>query len=404
MQHDSSKLQLYLALNRLCGLIPRDVEYLSQYDGDLATFLSSSSSSLKRAGFSEKSIRQLKLLDWKLVEEELRWAENPNHHIITLADNNYPNLLRSISAPPIVLFVYGQLDCLQRPQLAMVGSRNPTPTGRDIALQFAHYLTENGLVITSGLAVGIDSASHEGALQCGSTIAVMGTGIDQIYPARNQILVEKIIERGAVISEFPLHTPIKKSNFPRRNRVISGLSIGTLVVEAALRSGSLITAKFAGEQGREVFAIPGSIHNPLSRGCHKLIRDGAKLVEKGQDILEELRNDISPARSKFAHGDPGGESRFSPWEPPSGKDFACSHASEHAKNGIDANISSKVKQEILDEDRAKLLSSIGFEATAIDMLVARSGLAPEAVASTLLILELDGRVKKVSGGYIKCYE
>ena len=371
MQHDSSKLQLYLALNRLCGLISRDVEYLSQYDGDLATFLSSSSSSLKRAGFSEKSIRQLKVLDWKLVEDELRWVEKPNHHIVTLADNKYPDLLRSINAPPIVLFVYGQLDCLQRSQLAMVGSRNPTHTGRDIALQFAHYLAENGLVITSGLAVGIDSASHEGALQCGSTIAVIGTGIDQIYPARNRNLVEKIVERGAVISEFPLYTPIKKSNFPRRNRVISGLSVGTLVVEAALRSGSLITAKFAGEQGREVFAIPGSIHNPLSRGCHKLIRDGAKLVEKGQDIMEELK--------------------------------ICTNIDDRVDDK-GSFVQNNIKQEMLDEDRAKLLSSIGFEATAIDTLVARSGLAPEAVASTLLILELDGCVKKVSGGYMRCYE
>lgn len=382
MASDLNKLQLYLALNRLCGLKACDIEYLSQYDGDLATLLSSSHTVLRRAGFSNASIEQLKLLDWQMVEDELKWAEVADHHIITLDDADYPEILRKISAPPIVLFVYGQLDCLKKPQLAMVGSRNPTPTGREIAFEFARYLARHGFTIISGLAVGIDSASHEGALKAGgSTIAVMGTSIDQIYPARNKALVDKIIEQGAVITEFPLYTPAKRGNFPQRNRIISGLSIGTLVVEAALRSGSLITARLAGEQGREVFAIPGSIHNPLSRGCHKLLRDGAKLVEKADDILEELE---LPANINNSRGS-----------------ACCALGKNFTHDGFVANSckTANVTQELLDEDRKKLLSSIGFEMTTVDTLVTRTGFKPQDVASMLLMLELAGHVKQASGGY-----
>ena len=363
-----NKLKLYLALNRLTGMTAKDIEILSQYDGDLASFMSSSSASLNSAGFSNLSIKQLKRLDWQLVEDELRWAEEENHHIVTLVDDDYSGLLRNISAPPIVLFVHGSLDCLKKPQLAMVGSRNPTPVGKETALQFAQYLAATGLVITSGLAMGIDAASHMGALQTGSTIAVMGTGIDQIYPAKNQALMESIIERGAVISEFPLYTQPKRSNFPRRNRIISGLSMGTLVVEAAKRSGSLITAHCACEQGREVFAIPGSIHNPLSRGCHKLIREGAKLVEKAHDILEELE-----LATKIINSE------------------------KNAQGEMVLNDN----KEVLDEDRRKLLSCIGFEATAIETLISRTGFAPREISSMLLMLELADYVKQVPGGYIR---
>ncbi|MGD9109209.1 MAG: DNA-processing protein DprA [Gammaproteobacteria bacterium] len=364
--NNMNRLQLYLALNRLSGLTARDIEILSQYD-DLAGFLSSSKALLSRAGFSAESIQQLKRLDWRLVEDELRWAEVVNHHIVTLVDDDYPDLLRNINAPPIVLFVHGNLNCLKKLQLAMVGSRNPTPMGKEIAFQFAQYLAMTGLVITSGLAMGIDAASHEGALQTGSTIAVVGTGIDQIYPARNRALAERIIEQGAVVSEFPLYAQAKRDHFPRRNRIISGLSVGTLVVEAAKRSGSLITARCAGEQGREVFAIPGSIHNPLSRGCHKLIREGAKLVEKAQDILEELELSTK---------------------------IIGSEKIEQQKMEVDN------KQELLDEDQEKLLSSIGFETTAVDTLISRTGFTSREISSMLLMLELAGHVKQVPGGYV----
>lgn len=374
----NKNLQLYLALNRLCGLTASDIEYLSQYDGDLASLLSSSRAVLRRAGFTDESIEQLKLLDWNLVENELRWAEAANHHIITLDDAAYPEILRKINAPPIVLFVYGQLDCLKKIQLAMVGSRNPMPAGRETAFKFAKYLAGCGLVITSGLAMGIDSASHEGALAgSGSTIAVIGTGIDQVYPRRNKALAEKIAECGAIISEFPLYTPVKRENFPQRNRIISGLSVGTLVVEAALRSGSLITARLAGEQGREVFAIPGSIHNPLARGCHKLLRDGAKLVEKAGDILEELElsTNINDSRGTASRA--------------------------HHEFTDELSKTTEGVQELLDVDRKKLLSSIGFEMTTVDTLVARTGFVSAEVASMLLMLELAGYVKQVAGGYVR---
>ncbi|MGD9153609.1 MAG: DNA-processing protein DprA [Gammaproteobacteria bacterium] len=367
MKNNMNKLQLYLALNRLTGLTAGDIKYLSQYDGDLAGFVSSSPALLTNAGFSVKSIQQLKRLDWRLVEDELRWAEAANHHIVTLVDHDYPELLRNINAPPIVLFVHGRLECLKKPQLAMVGSRNPTPVGKEIAFQFAQYLAAAGLVITSGLAMGVDAASHAGALQTGSTIAVVGTGIDQIYPARNRGLAERIIEQGAVVSEFPLYVQAKRNHFPRRNRIISGLSMGTLVVEAAKRSGSLITARCAGEQGREVFAIPGSIHNPLSRGCHKLIREGAKLVEKAQDILEELE-----LYTKIVN-----------------------------RNSFEqCELVTNEKQEVLDEDRRKLLFSIGFETTAVDTLISRTGFTSREISSMLLMLELEGYVKQVPGGYV----
>jgi DNA processing protein len=204
-------------------------------------------------------------------------------------DGRYPPLLREIPQAPPVLFVHGDPDCLRVPQLAMVGTRNPTPSGRETARQFAAHLAGAGMIITSGLALGIDAAAHQGALAGGGrTIAVMGTSLDRVYPAKHRDLARAIAERGALVSELPTGTPALAENFPRRNRLISGLALGVLVVEAALQSGSLITARLALDQGREVFAIPGSIHNPLAKGCHALIRQGAKLVETANDIVEEL--------------------------------------------------------------------------------------------------------------------
>ncbi|MDR3221213.1 MAG: DNA-processing protein DprA, partial [Candidatus Accumulibacter sp.] len=218
------------------------------------------------------------------------WAQKSGQHIVTLADSAYPRALLEIPDPPTLLYVLGRVELLNQPVLSIVGSRNPTPQGVLNAEQFARALSEAGLTIASGMALGIDAAAHRGALAAqGDTIAFVGTGIDRVYPARNRELAHEIGAKGVIVSEFPIGTPVVASNFPRRNRLISGIARGVLIVEAAVESGSLITARLAAEQGREVFAIPGSIHSPQARGCHRLIKEGAKLVETAQDILEELR-------------------------------------------------------------------------------------------------------------------
>lgn len=230
----------------------------------------------------------------------LAWAEQPGHHLLTLADANYPSSLLTTDDPPLILYVRGRVELLSQPMFAVVGSRNATAQGERDAEAFSAALVAAGLTVVSGLALGIDAAAHRGGLSSSAgTVAVVGTGVDRLYPARNADLAREIVNLGAIVSEFPLGTPALASNFPRRNRIIAGLGLGCLVVEAALRSGSLITARLAAEAGREVFAIPGSIHSPLTRGCHQLIRQGAKLVESAQDILEELRwQSVEPAVNK----------------------------------------------------------------------------------------------------------
>lgn len=311
--------------------------------------------------------------DWASVEKDLAWLAQPDNHIITLHDPAYPALLKHIAVAPPLLFVHGQPGVLGRSQLAIVGSRNPSAGGKEIAHDFARHLASVGLTITSGLALGVDAASHRGALAAGDaegvTVAVTGTGLDRVYPARHRDLAHQIAERGALVSEFPPGTPPLPENFPRRNRIISGLSAGVLVVEAALQSGSLITARLAGEQGREVFAVPGSIHNPLARGCHALIRQGAKLVENVHDILEEfaaLGLGVSAGRCpEDADTDP--------------------------TPGLD-----------IEDNQMKLLNFMDFSPASVDTLVERSGLTPEQVSSMLLVLELHSRVESVAGGlYIR---
>ncbi|HKO87064.1 MAG TPA: DNA-processing protein DprA [Burkholderiales bacterium] len=281
-----------------------------------------------------------------------RWLETPAHRVLSLADREYPSALLETDDPPIVLFVRGDPALLNKPAIAIVGSRNATAQGRLNAENFAKVLGDAGFVIVSGLALGIDTAAHRGALSSsGGTIAVLGTGIDRAYPSSNAGLHDAIAERGLLISEFPLGTPPLSNNFPRRNRLISGLARGVLVVEAALSSGSLITAKQAGEQGRDIYAIPGSIHSPFSRGCHALIRQGAKLVESAQDILEELK---VPNQAGTA--------------PPS---------------ALSPN---------------PLIEHIGYDACSIDELCRRSGLTPESVSAMLLQLELSGGIAMLPGG------
>jgi DNA processing protein len=285
------------------------------------------------------------------------WAAQPGHAVITLADESYPRPLLEIADPPTLLYAHGRLELLARPALAVVGSRNATAQGERNAESFARAFSDAGLTIISGLALGIDAAAHRGGLAGpGSTIAVLGTGIDITYPARNVSLAGEIRQRGLLLSEFPLGTPASAHNFPRRNRLICGLAQGCLVVEAALASGSLITARAAAEQGREVFAIPGSIHSPLSKGCHALIKTGAKLVESAEDVLSEL----------------GG---FQPT--------------------VYASPRSTSTQSPPDDS---LVAHMGFDPIDVDSLCARAGLTAEQVSSELLRLELAGRVAVLPGG------
>lgn len=283
-------------------------------------------------------------------------------------DPRYPPLLRDLPDPPLLLYVLGNVDVLSDPQLAMVGSRNPSPQGRDNAVAFAKALAESGLTITSGLALGIDAAAHEGALAGkGPTIAVAGTGVDRVYPASHRELAHRIVAGGgALVSEFALGTPPMKHQFPQRNRLIAGLSLGTLVVEAALSSGSLITARQALEQGREVFAIPGSIHNPMAKGCHQLIRQGAKLVETAQHVLEEL----------------GALIPLTLTAPPT-----------PVENPID--------RDGLDAEQLQLLAEMGYDPVSTDELIARTGFGADVVAGMLLTLELNNVVSAVPGGYVR---
>ena len=292
------------------------------------------------------------------------WAQDPQNHLIAIGDSDYPELLGQISRPPSELFVRGETGLLQMPALAIVGSRNPTQAGARNAFEFARHLGSMGFCIVSGLAEGIDTAAHRGALDAGAaTVAFLGHGIDRVYPASNRDLAHEIAAHGALVSEFPLGTHPGRENFPQRNRLISGMSLGTLVVEAARRSGSLITARFAGEQGREVFALPGSIHNPLARGCHQLIRQGAKLVETADDIVAEL----APLASHLLQ-----------------------NSLESTANESPANTD--------DEEYVQLKKYLSHDPIGVDELVNNSGLTIEQVSSMLLILELEGVVEPLSGG------
>ncbi len=294
------------------------------------------------------------------------WLARPGCHRIAAGEPGYPVQLRAIPDPPPVLFVQGDPALLALPQVAIVGSRSPTPAGRETAFAFACRLADAGLVITSGLATGIDAAAHRGALaRGGRTVAVCGTGLDRIYPARHAALAGEIAVAGALVSEFPPGTPALPHHFPRRNRLISGLSLGVLVVEARHRSGSLITARLAAEQGREVFAIPGSIHNPLACGCHRLIRDGARLVESPAEVLDGLQGDLFKALV------PG------PTQPPAPAGFSAGP---------------------LDSDSKILLNACGFGPVDVDVLVERTGFSAAAVTSMLLLLELRGEVESFAGG------
>jgi DNA processing protein len=332
------------------------------------TLLRESRSGLAALGLNEAITSALCQPDAIGIDEDMAWLEGgSNRRLVTWRSPEYPMRLAEIADAPLVLYVEGDASILWAPQLAIVGSRNPTGLGSETATQFAAQLVRAGLVITSGLALGIDAAAHRGALRAdGRTVAVVGRGLDCVYPRENKRLAREIVEQGgALVSDFPIGVPPLKQNFPRRNRILSGLSLGTLVVEAALQSGSLITARLAGEQGRDVFAIPGSIHNPLARGCHKLLRDGARLVEGVEDIFAEIGDNV-------------------------GKNVAS--IAQDTTKAIPADTS------LLDKDYKILLDALGFEPASLDSVVARTGLKAAAVASMLLILELEGQIQQQPGG------
>ena len=332
--------------------------------GDATRIVAQRGDTLKRSGIGDSARHAIVHPDEDAIAADLAWLDQPDCHIVHPRSPDFPGLLSELADPPTLLYVRGSVDALHLPALAIVGSRNPTRGGVRNALAFARHLSSTGFCIVSGLAQGIDTAAHLGALDAGGqTIAVLGHGIDRVYPAANRDLAHRIIASGALVSEYPLGSAPRREHFPQRNRLISGLSLGTLVVEAATRSGSLISARLAAEQGREVFAIPGSIHNALSRGCHQLIRQGAKLVESADDIVSEL----APLAGHLMQN--GTETR----------------ASQHAAPARDA-------------DYDILLKAISHDPATADQLAAESGLTIEQVSSMLLILELEGEIEALKGG------
>jgi DNA processing protein len=344
---------------QLSGLGPRPLVDLLRAFGNPEAVLAATSKQRRTVVAAPNA----KALDMEPVADRLAatlaWLREPGHSLVAWDDADYPRALLEIGDPPPVFYCQGERRFISATSLAIVGSRNATPQGCANAEAFAAALSAAGITIISGLALGIDAAAHRAALRhAGSSVAVVGTGLDRVYPARNRTLAHELAAHGALISEFAPGTPPLPGNFPRRNRLISGLARGVLVVEATVSSGSLITARLAGEQGREVFALPGSIHSPFSKGCHKLIRDGAKLVETAQDILDELALPLVASRALPVRDDGG---------PP-------------------------------DATEARLLAALGHDPLDVDTLAARSGLAAALVTATLTALELRGRVAAVAGG------
>ncbi|HSD61546.1 MAG TPA: DNA-processing protein DprA [Burkholderiales bacterium] len=344
--------EAWLALTLIPGLGPESARRLLAAFGDPREVLEAPAGALVPAAGRELARAIADGPDPARLAGALAWCDAPGNGIVTWADTDYPRLLLNTADPPPLLYLKGRRELLGAPALAVVGSRNATPQGLANSEAFARAISDAGLAIVSGLALGIDAAAHRGGLQgAGSSIAVVGTGLDIVYPAANRALAHELAARGLLLSEFPLRMPAMAGNFPRRNRVISGLALGVLVAEAAVKSGSLITARMALEQGREVFAIPGSIHSPMSRGCHMLIKQGAKLAESAGDILEELG---------------------------------------HAAPGNTASVAGEAAH--------PLVPHLGFDPVDVDTLCARSGLPVERVSAALLELELAGRVAPLPGG------
>ncbi|WP_233520547.1 DNA-processing protein DprA [Flocculibacter collagenilyticus] len=347
------------------------LKLLSRFSLD--TLFAMPNDALLQLGLSESQVARLHRPNEAYLNTVFSWLEQSQHYAITLFDDAYPALLKEMSDPPLILYVAGNPNVLHQPQVAIVGARSATPSGLNNAHQLAKELTHRHWVVTSGLAMGIDGAAHKGALAgAGQTVAVLGTGLNNIYPKRHQRLAQQIMEQGALISEFVPNTPAKPENFPRRNRIIAGLSLGTLVVEAAVKSGSLITARLALEQNREVFAVPGAITNPLAQGCHHLIKQGAKLVACVDDILEELPLTApQPLQASLALD-------------------------------IDVNEQKDTKSSNqVNADDAKLLAQIDYDVTPTDLIAHRYQQSIDIVMIKLMELELSGLIQAVPGGYVR---
>lgn len=359
-------LRAALRLHHAPGVGPVTARYLIERFGDAEAVCRAGRRALAAAGLSPAAVAALTgAEDPPEVQAARDWATRPGRHLLAWHDPLYPARLRALPDPPLVLYVAGRPEVLTDPQLAVVGSRHATAGGLENAREFARHFARSGLAITSGLALGVDAAAHLGALDVGGvTVAVLATGLDRIYPAQHRDLARRIVEHGALISEAPLGAPPRREAFPRRNRLISGLALGVLVVEAARHSGSLITARLAMEQGREVFALPGSIHNPLAKGCHRLIREGAKLVDEAADVIHELAPQLAAALAEATAGD----------APPAAAAGAAAPEDE------------------------PVLAALGHDRLTADELVARSGLPAREVLAALSLLELDGRVRVDADG------
>ncbi len=355
--------QAWLVLAHAHVRVPEFKELLQRF-GDVQSIVRQKRGELSAAGLPEEKCAAIASPPNEKIAAADEWLQQDGHHVIAFGTDGYPEMLQQIPGAPLLLYVNGDIDILHLPSLAVIGSRNPTQGGTRNALDFSRHLARQGFVIVSGLAQGIDSAAHRGALDApGKTVALLGHGIDRVYPAANRDLAHAIAASGALVSEYPLGAAPERWHFPERNRLISGLCLGTLVIEAARRSGSLITARLAAEQGREVFALPGSIHNPLARGCHALIRQGAKLVETADDILAEL----APLTS-------------------------------HMQQSAEKATPTETLVPVADDDYSELRRVLSHDPTTINELEAQSGLTIDQLSSMLLILELHGEVESLSGG------
>lgn len=371
----SAEQRALIALVQIPGLGPKRVDALLACHGSALAALEAGETAWRELRLPAATLAELRQPDWARVDHIQRWAEHQQAWVLARTDPHYPARLAELADAPPVLFGVGDQSVLNEPQLGVVGSRNPSPDGIETTRAFAAALAELGLAITSGLAMGVDTAAHQGALETGRTVAVLGTGPDRIYPEANRELARRIMHSGVLVSEFPPGVGPRAGHFPRRNRIISGLSLGILVTEAAQRSGSLITARHAIEQGREVFAIPGSIHNPLARGCHALIRDGAKLIDSLDQLLEELLPQLKPLTQT---------GRASSQTAPTQTDVASDPATAAAVE--------------LDAEQRRVLDCLGHDPITPDELIERSALPAREVASTLLLLELWGLVQARPGG------
>lgn len=427
MNNKHTEEEYWLALLHAPGVGPVNFARLLKHFGSPLAVFEAGKSEWQALNMKQELLKYLQNPDWHTIEKDMQWLAQSNNYLLTLFHPDYPPLLQDIDDSPPVLFVHGDCTLLSSKQLAVVGTRHPTSEGEQIAKEFAEYLSHQGFTITSGMALGIDGAGHRGALAgSGKTIAVAGTGLDRVYPAKHKELAHKIAQTGALVSEFPPNTPVRREHFPRRSRIVSGLSLGILVIEAPENSGALYAARHAAKQGREVFAIPGSIHNPLVKGCHQLIKDGAKLVEMASDILEELSiyrhftttteiktptplakstrveqsdlptNPVTSENSERIQQGTGTKKTDDLDSDVELSDLSTNPVASHSEPRQQETESENTNG--LDSDYVCLLDYLKTGPTSIDNLVEHSGLTAGEVSSMLLILELRGLVTTQSGG------